>query len=142
MTDLRTIVYVSSACHLFTELQLEALLVEARELNFKNGVTGVLLYEGGNFMQCFEGSPSLVADTYQRILASRRHKSVIELLNEPIRERVFPDWQMGFAQPSKSEMLTLSAAEAWKRLRKNKNGNLQTAPGLSLLQGFWRRSQR
>ena len=45
------IVYVSSATRPFQEAELQDLLLKARENNARLGVTGMLLYIGGNFMQ-------------------------------------------------------------------------------------------
>ena len=71
MPDLQTIAYVSTAIRLLSVAELETLLVTARDLNLQNSVTGVLLYSGGNFMQCFEGRQPAVHETYERIRSSR-----------------------------------------------------------------------
>lgn len=124
-----------------TVRQLELLLVEARELNLQNFVTGVLLYSDGNFMQCFEGSEQSVQLTYQRILTSRRHKDVIELLNEPIEQRSFSDWKMDFLQPSQAEWQELLSAR-WGKKGDEAPGSSSASEGFMLLQDFWKRSHR
>jgi len=142
MSDLRAIAYVSSATQqLMTVPQLESLLVQARDLNLQSAVTGVLLYSDGNFMQYFEGSEDSVRDTYERIRASRRHRDIIEILNERIAQRSFPDWQMGFAQPAQSELLALSTAR-WQSMAGEALGSSAISPGLALLQSFWKRARR
>ena len=142
MSDLRAIAYVSSATQqLMTVPQLESLLVQARDLNLQSAVTGVLLYSDGNFMQYFEGSEDSVRDTYERIRASRRHRDIIEILNERIAQRSFPDWQMGFAQPAQSELLALSTAR-WQSMAGEALGSSAISPGLALLQNFWKRARR
>ena len=141
MSDLRAIVYVSTATHLMTVPQLESLLVGARDLNLESSVTGVLLYSDGNFMQYFEGSEEAGRITYERIRSSRRHKGIIELLNERISQRSFPDWQMGFAQPTQSELLALSTAR-WQSMGGEAPGSLAASPGLALLRGFWKGARR
>ncbi len=139
MTDLQTIVYLSTAVQEFTTSELESLLSEARDLNLESGVTGVLLYDKGNFIQCFEGSVESVKTTYDRILASRRHKDIIELLNESIEERTFADWQMGFAKVSKPELLALTTSRWQGMLGGTSSENLKS-PGLFLLHSFWKRA--
>lgn len=141
MSDLQTIVYVSTASPLFTDAQLENLLVEARDLNLESGVTGVLLYSDGNFMQCFEGAPDAMRLTYDRIRNSRRHKDIMELLNEPITVRAFPDWQMGFAKPTRSELLALSTAQ-WHSMSEANSLSSSGSLGFALLKSFWKRAQR
>lgn len=141
MPDLRAIAYVSSATRLLSVAELEALLVTARDLNLQSSVTGVLLYGSGIFMQCFEGPPPAVHETYERIRASRQHMNIIELLNEPINVRGFADWQMGFSQVTPSELLTLSNAR-WERLNADVRGRWPTSSGLALLQNFWKHTRK
>jgi Sensors of blue-light using FAD len=141
MSDMRAIAYVSSATQLMTVPQLESLLVQARGLNLESAVTGVLLYSDGNFMQYFEGSEDSMRVTYERIRASRRHKGIIEILNERIAQRSFPDWQMAFAQPTQSELLALSTAR-WQTMAGEPLGSSAISPGLALLQNFWKRARR
>ena len=138
MSDLRTIVYVSTAVEPMTESELEALLIEARALNLETDTTGMLLYSGGTFMQCFEGSEAAVAITYERIRKSRKHKGIIELLSEPIEQRTFPSWQMGFARTSRSEVLGLSTAQ-WKAQVDSAGATGPTSAGMQLLLDFWAR---
>ncbi len=140
MLHLRAITYVSSATQPMSIVQLEVLLTEARRLNVENSVTGVLLYSDGNFMQYFEGSEQAVLDTYARILASKQHHGVIQILNAQIAQRSFPEWEMGFSQSTKSELLALSTAR-WETLASEATGSLATSSGFSLLRSFWRRAQ-
>ena len=141
MSALQSIVYVSTATRLLTVAELESLLIEARDLNVQNGVTGVLLYCDGNFMQCFEGPETSMQETYQRIRDSQKHKGIIELLNERIDVRSFPGWQMGFTQPTKSALLALSTA-GWDSVRRGSHGATNKSPGLVLLEAFWSRVKK
>ena len=54
------LVYASSALQPFTKPELQALLEQARQKNAKLGVTGMLLYKDGNFMQVLEGEKETV----------------------------------------------------------------------------------
>ena len=137
MPPLRSVVYVSTAIHKFSDAELEALLTEARTQNQRSGITGILLYYDGNFMQCFEGPEEAVAATYDRIRTSKRHTDVVVLLDEPVAERHFESWDMGLAHPSASELLKLSTAQ-WKRQASTPNESALSSPGLWLLQMFWR----
>ena len=141
MPELRSIIYVSTAVSLFTDQQLEALLIEARRLNLESGVTGVLLYCDGNFMQCLEGPPDSLQITYNRILASRRHTNVVQLLDRRIEARSFADWQMGFAEPTRSELLSLTTAR-WQEMSAGPHISASISPGLALLRSFWQRMRR
>jgi hypothetical protein len=137
MSDLYALVYVSTATQLMTETELEKLLIEVNELNRQNNLTGVLLYNQGDFMQCLEGPEPALRETFKRISASSRHSGVFCLFDERIEQRSFPDWQMGLAKATQSQMLTLSSAH-WKKTAQKENGSADS-DGLMLLKDFWTR---
>jgi hypothetical protein len=110
MSNLLSIIYVSSATHLFSNAELEGLLLEAGTFNKAKDVSGVLLYCDGNFMQCIEGPEESVKEVYSLITGSRRHKGLIEIQRAEIEERSFESWAMGFASPRTSEFSNLSHA--------------------------------
>lgn len=94
---MHTITYVSTACQRFSAEALEHLLEKSRDRNAEHGITGMLLYKGGNFIQTIEGPEPAIAQLYRNIQADPTHHSVTTLLDEAILERAFPDWSMGFA---------------------------------------------
>ena len=110
-TDLLSIVYISSAVRPFTAEGIDALLRAARERNEKHGVTGLLLYCDGNFMQLLEGSGSAVGGTYARIGRDMRHHQLIKLVEEPVPERSFSEWSMAYNRATAPDFLALSTAE-------------------------------
>lgn len=89
-------VYVSSATELFSDAQLESLLLKSRRNNEALGITGMLLYKDGNFMQCLEGSKDLVLNLDAKIKSDPRHRGMLVLLREENAERQFNKWAMGF----------------------------------------------
>jgi hypothetical protein len=91
------LIYVSSATELFSESQLVDLLSQAREHNASIGVTGMLLYKDGNFMQVLEGAADDVQPLYAKIRSDPRHKGVITVLERPVAQRGFAEWSMAFA---------------------------------------------
>jgi hypothetical protein len=130
---MHAIAYVSSASWNLLPEQVEHIVAESRRVNALNGVTGVLLYCDGNFMQYLEGEEDAVVETFTRIRASESHYQVNELMNQSILEREFGDWAMGFSQPFPDEFVELAAAR-WK-------GTAQTGPGAALLRTFWANSR-
>ena len=94
--DLVSIIYASSANHLFTRTELLDLLKVSRENNEKADITGMLLYKDGNFIQAIEGHESVVNRLYQKIIKDPRHSNIVLLGNQPIPERQFLNWSMGF----------------------------------------------
>lgn len=96
MPDLIHIVYVSTSKHDFSEKELSDLLQEIRVKNKSLGVTGLLLYNEGLFIQVVEGERQILQDLFQNIKKDLRHSNLVELLEEPITSRSFPNWSMGF----------------------------------------------
>jgi hypothetical protein len=126
---MHAIAYVSAASWSLLDEQIDRLVARARHRNALNGITGVLLYCDGNFMQYIEGDEDTVVETFARIRASDSHYQINELMNQAILEREFGDWTMGFSRPTPEEFVELAAAR-WK-------GTAQTGPGASLLRSFW-----
>jgi hypothetical protein len=90
------LVYVSSATRPFSGEDLRVLLETCRKNNAELGVTGMLLYKDGNFMQALEGDEGAVRRLYERIAADPRHGGEITLQQGFAEGRQFSDWSMGF----------------------------------------------
>jgi hypothetical protein len=101
---LRQLVYVSAAAPGFTLSDLEDVLRVSRERNARNGVTGMLLFETSSFLQVLEGDGTRIEALYNRIQADPRHTNKVLLLREPIKQRSFADWSMGYTQTSLGEI--------------------------------------
>ena len=80
---------------------IEAILATSREHNPSCGITGILCYGGGIFLQAIEGGRSAVSDLYGHIQRDVRHKDVELLHFEEISERRFGCWTMGQVNLSK-----------------------------------------
>jgi hypothetical protein len=74
---------------------IESILQQSRSHNPGSGVTGVLCYGGGIFLQALEGGRMTVSDLYGHIQRDIRHKDVVLLHYEEISERRFAGWTMG-----------------------------------------------
>ena len=95
-SDLDSLVYVSSAVKLLSPEEIEYLLTRARERNEEYGITGVLLYIGGNFMQYIEGPADNLEVIYKIIREDKLHTGIILVTREPLEEREFGDWSMAY----------------------------------------------
>lgn len=91
------IIYLSSGVKIFSDEEINDLLKVSRENNQKNGITGLLLYSEGNFMQILEGEKEVVESTYNKIQNDARHRNIILIANEPIKQRNFSEWKMGYS---------------------------------------------
>lgn len=99
---LLSVVYTSVATEPFDDDELRSLLEQSRRSNTEAGVTGMLLYRAGRFIQFLEGPERVVRGLIQRISADRRHGRVTVLLEDHVEQRQFADWSMGY-QPSSGD---------------------------------------
>lgn len=74
---------------------IESILHQSRDHNPSTGVTGVLCYGGGIFLQALEGGRMAISALYGHIQRDPRHKDVVLLQYEEISERRFSGWTMG-----------------------------------------------
>jgi hypothetical protein len=80
---------------------IEAILTKSRQFNPTSGITGILCYGGGIFLQAIEGGRSPVSELYGHIQQDKRHKDVVLLHYQEIAERRFGGWTMGQVNMSK-----------------------------------------
>jgi hypothetical protein len=80
---------------------IEAILNQSRHYNPTCGITGILCYGGGIFLQAIEGGRMPVSELYGHIQRDSRHKDVVLLHYEEITERRFGGWTMGQVNMSK-----------------------------------------
>ncbi len=73
----------------------ESILAQSRSHNPAMGITGILCYGGGIFLQALEGGRMQISDLYGHIQKDARHKDVVLLHYEEISERRFGGWTMG-----------------------------------------------
>lgn len=107
------LVYVSSATHMMSKQELLDLLEVARRNNTRLGITGMLLYRDGNFIQLLEGEPEAVQRIYATIAVDPRHFGTMVLLDETADERLFGEWTMGFRDLSDPALQDLPGFSAF-----------------------------
>ncbi len=95
------LLYVSRAVQPDSTDAIQAILAAARQHNLNNGITGILCYGGGVFVQAIEGGRQAVNRLYNHIIEDPRHKDVELLHYEEITERRFGGWTMGQVNLSK-----------------------------------------
>mgnify|MGYP001118320458 CR=1 FL=1 len=90
------IAYVSTETQRFDTGDLLTMLKKARQKNAAAGLSGLLLYKENAFFQILEGSRTAIDEVMQKIRQDQRHKDLEILMDGPIDQRQFEDWQMGF----------------------------------------------
>ena len=94
------VIYASAAAVPFSESDLSTLLLRARANNQRLGITGLLLYHEGSFLQALEGDEGAVGALFSTISGDKRHDHIVMLLARELDERYFAGWQMGFVSTS------------------------------------------
>jgi len=111
MTSLGHIIYCSAASAEFDEAAIASVLEQSRASNGVRGITGMLLYVQRCFFQVLEGDPAVINPVYDRIQLDPRHYRITRIIAEPIAQRSFGEWTMGFS--------TLAATQAGSLLGEN-----------------------
>lgn len=89
------LMYASRAVNAVDQNELVAILRKSKANNPEHGITGVLCYSEGIFLQVLEGGRSEVNRLYNRIATDPRHADVELMHYEEISERRFAGWSMG-----------------------------------------------
>lgn len=101
------LIYTSTATRPFQKPELVELLAGSRVRNARRGITGMLLYHEGAFMQVLEGEADAVQQLYERIALDRRHENISVILRTQITKRNFGTWGMGFYELDSSALVEL-----------------------------------
>lgn len=105
---MKCIAYISLETRRLGKADIHDILRVSRDRNAARGVTGVLLYYGGLFLQVLEGEDTRLADLMETLRRDRRHGDLRIILDEPTDERHFPDWSMAFV-----DLADLPAEDGW-----------------------------
>jgi Sensors of blue-light using FAD len=88
------LVYSSQAADGMTYSILVGIMAHAQSKNSARGITGILCYGSGQFLQALEGEREAVNALYHQIAADARHGSCQLIAVEEITQRAFPEWTM------------------------------------------------
>jgi len=90
------LIYISTANHAMNDQDLMEILQVSRRNNERDGLSGMLLYKDGTFIQVLEGEQQTLKQLYATLGRDNRHNDLMLLSEKPIQERSFADWSMGF----------------------------------------------
>lgn len=88
--------YVSSAINTLSEEDLEHLFRVNKRNNTHLNISGILVYNNGNFLQILEGEKLRIQNLFRKICQDSRHNNIIKLIDTSIEERIFDDYELGF----------------------------------------------
>ena len=89
------LLYVSRAQSPEVANTTQSILDSARKYNIANGITGILCFGGGLYLQAVEGGRTQVNELYGHIVRDPRHRDVVLLYYQEISDRRFGGWTMG-----------------------------------------------
>ena len=89
MTRFSTLVYESQAAIPLSQPDLQQLITSAEQRNRKEGVTGLLVYDKGHFIQWLEGPTEGLGRVWRSISQDRRHKRISVLGQSTTSVRLF-----------------------------------------------------
>ena len=84
---------------------IEKILEKAKKRNVEHGITGLLFYHQGRFLQIIEGSKDSLNDLMTKLESDPRHTNVERLVDEEIKVRSFDNWNMDSFNLSSQEPL-------------------------------------
>lgn len=90
------LIYASNTTSPLTDPEIDRLLTQSRTDNKKTGITGMLIYHQGSFLQVLEGPKQAVEALFGKISGDTRHKEIAVLARGAVDTREFADWTMGF----------------------------------------------
>ncbi|WP_439135241.1 BLUF domain-containing protein [Pseudomaricurvus sp.] len=102
--DLIHCIYASTAKEKLEKNQIVSILEKARKKNSSINVTGMLLYDDGAFFQILEGKREVVEKLLVEISNDKRHDRIVKIIIEPIEERSFSEWTMGYSGATRSDL--------------------------------------
>jgi len=105
------LIYVSSASKPFSQLELGDLLIKARQNNIRLGITGMLIYRDGNFIQLLEGEEDVVKKLYETIRNDTRLNASTVINEREVAERQFSDWTMNLLTYNNKPLFTAAELE-------------------------------
>lgn len=129
--------YVSAATRLFAASDLEALLGQSRSRNATLGLTGLLLYCDGSFMQYLEGPRAGLDAVWQSIQRDPRHKHVSLVFQAEVAARRFADWRMAFRATDRPDFESLVEAARADAAPAHETGDAVPRMVADLLRHFW-----
>lgn len=94
---LTRLIYASEATDPLTPDSVQTIVTQARQANARRHLTGMLVFDHRAFLQVLEGRREVVSEVYGRIAADKRHRRLVLMDVLPVDERLFANWDMGFA---------------------------------------------
>lgn len=111
--------YLSTATRPMGAELLSALLQQCLGYNSGSGITGLLLYGNGTFLQALEGGEYVVTPLYEKIARDPRHADVKCLNIKTIETRQYSEWSMGFRRVAEGDLADVAGMRDFNKANFN-----------------------
>ena len=108
------VTYLSRETDPFSARGLVDLLEHCKKSNLALGVTGMLMYANGTFLQTLEGEAETVETLLAKIEGDKRHHGFQVIKRESIEERIYKNWSMGFERLTEAALQDEPALKAFQ----------------------------
>ncbi len=108
------VTYLSRETDSFSARGLVELLEHCKNNNPALGVTGMLMYANGTFLQTLEGEAETVEILLAKIERDKRHHGFQVIKRESIDERIYKNWSMGFERLTEAALHDEPALKAFQ----------------------------
>jgi len=108
------VTYLSRETDSFSARGLIELLEHCKNNNPALGVTGMLMYANGTFLQTLEGEAETVEILLAKIERDKRHHGFQVIKRESIDERIYKNWSMGFERLTEAALHDEPALKAFQ----------------------------
>ena len=109
---IRRIAYASIPRPDLARIELPRVIASARNNNELNGIGGVLVYTGADFLHVIEGPPPAVALLWERIRRDHRHRAIGKFHDDVAAEAWYPEFRVGYLRDDES----IRRIAAWREL--------------------------
>lgn len=106
------LLYISEATEGVTEDTINGVLKSAEKNNPLLGITGLLVFGGGVFVQILEGPEQAVLQKYVKIMGDRRHRNCRIVYITTTGERIFKDVSMAALEALPMELEHVAELDA------------------------------
>ena len=89
-------VYISESTESYGDEVLNDILLKANKKNEGLHISGVLVYNGGSFIQLLEGEQHMILKLYDQITHDKRHTNIKHIYEGYSQSRLFDKWTMAY----------------------------------------------
>ncbi len=114
---MKQLFYVSNTSLSFRGKEdIEDILSKADSYNNQTGISGILLYHSGLFLQLLEGESADVDHLYSKIFKDPRHSNLTVLFDIAATQRIFTKWGMAYRDVNELDIKMVNQMLSWTRL--------------------------